>query len=431
MKTSAEDSCVWCDCAAVPSGCYDPVLAKRLPAAVFKCHFGNDAENEDNDKATEKALEFTGKELLGQMHAPLAAHGFNEEQTVLGKILGFFLSKLWAILNLEEEAETAPVFKWRTDPPVHEAVAHTVFQSWQDNHGKEYATKYEAAHRFAIFKETVKEIFEHNQRPGISYKLGVNQFSDLSWEEFSALRLMSGQNCSATHTNKKQLHQTRLPVDLPRSVDWRKQGAVSPVKDQGHCGSCWTFSTTGCLESHHFLKTGEMVLLSEQQLVDCAELFDNHGCNGGLPSHAFEYIRYAGGLDSETGYPYSGVGGKCQFSENLIAAQDLGSYNITFQDEAELHVAVAKAGPVSIAFQVASDFKSYAGGVYDSTVCKSGAMDVNHAVLAVGYDTDEEGGDYWIVKNSWGTKWGEEGYFKMARGKNMCGVADCASYPLV
>jgi len=172
--------------------------------------------------------------------------------------------------------------------------------------------------------------------------------------------------------------------------------------------------------------------LAEQQLVDCAGSFGNQGCNGGLPSQAFEYIRSAGGIEAEKDYPYTGRDGQCKFAASKIAAKVHGEVNITEGAEAELFDATTNVGPIAIAFQVASDFQSYKSGVYDSTRCKSGPMDVNHAVLVVGYNTDPATNKpYWIIKNSWGTSWGVRGYFNMVRNKNMCGIATCASYPLV
>ena len=258
----------------------------------------------------------------------------------------------------------------------------------------------------------------------------------MSWADFAAERLGASQNCSATGASG-------LPADgavahaapaargaPPAAVDWR---ATIPllVKDQGSCGSCWTFSTTGAVEAHHFLATGENVSLAPQQLVDCAGAFDNAGCNGGLPSHAFEYLHYFGGQMLEADYPYTAKDGKCVADAAKAAATVSSQVNITFEDEDMLVGAVGRFGPVSVAFQVASDFQHYSGGVYTSTVCGSGPEDVNHAVLAVGYDHDAESGlDYWIIKNSWGTEWGvENGYFFMERGSNMCGVADCVVVP--
>lgn len=268
-------------------------------------------------------------------------------------------------------------------------------------------------------------IKSHN-RKGLSYTLGVNEFADMTWEEFRKHRLGAAQNCSATL--KGNLKRTN--IFIPETKDWREAGIVSPVKDQGHCGSCWTFSTTGALEAAYSQAFGEGISLSEQQLVDCAGAFNNFGCNGGLPSQAFEYIKYNGGLETEQAYPYTGEDGLCKFSSQNIAVQVLDSVNITLGDENELKYAVGIIRPVSVAFEVVSGFRLYKKGVYTSTTCGNTPMDVNHAVLAVGYGV-EDGIPYWLIKNSWGADWGDHGYFKMERGKNMCGVATCASYPHV
>jgi len=200
------------------------------------------------------------------------------------------------------------------------------------------------------------------------------------------------------------------------------------VKNQGGCGSCWAFGTTGAVEAHWALASGTLVPLSEQQLVDCAGAFGNAGCNGGLPSQAFEYIKHVGGIEASKDYTYTGRDGTCKFSSAKIAAKITGEVNITEGDETALFDAITNVGPVAIAFQVVSDFQSYRSGVYDSTRCRSGPMDVNHAVLAVGYGTLTSK-PYWIVKNSWGTSFGIQGYFYMVRNKNMCGIATCSSYP--
>uniref|UniRef100_A0A804KJV6 Peptidase C1A papain C-terminal domain-containing protein n=1 Tax=Musa acuminata subsp. malaccensis TaxID=214687 RepID=A0A804KJV6_MUSAM len=223
----------------------------------------------------------------------------------------------------------------------------------------------------------------------------------------------------------------RLPnVIFSLQKDWRDDGIVSPVKNQGHCGSCWTFSTTGALEAAHTQATGKSVSLSEQQLVDCANAFNNFGCNGGLPSQAFEYIKYNGGLDTEESYPYRGVNGVCQYKPEKVGVKVLDSVNITLGAEDELKHAVGVVRPVSVAFEVVNGFRLYKGGVYTSDTCGKTPMDVNHAVLAVGYGV-ENGVPYWLIKNSWGEDWGVDGYFKMEMGKNMCGVSTCASYPIV
>ncbi|XP_048133952.1 pro-cathepsin H-like [Rhodamnia argentea] len=299
------------------------------------------------------------------------------------------------------------------------------FARFANRYGKRYETVEEIKLRFEIFRESLKLIRSTNKK-GLPYTLGVNQFADWSWEEFRRHRLGASQNCSAT---TKGNHKLTDEV-LPEMKDWREMGIVSPIKDQGHCGSCWTFSTTGALEAAYHQATGKQISLSEQQLVDCARAFNNFGCSGGLPSQAFEYIKYNGGLDTEEAYPYTAEDGSCKFLADNVGVQVLDSVNITLGAEDELKHAVAVVRPVSVAFQVVKDFRLYKSGVYTSDTCGDTSMDVNHAVLAVGYGV-ENGVPYWLIKNSWGADWGDHGYFKMEMGKNMCGVATCASYPIV
>ncbi|XVE53984.1 hypothetical protein DITRI_Ditri03aG0046400 [Diplodiscus trichospermus] len=292
-------------------------------------------------------------------------------------------------------------------------------------HGKRYESVEEMKLRFQIFKDNL-DLIKSTNKKRLPYALALNQFADWTWEEFQQHRLGAAQNCSATTKGNHPL----TDVVLPESKDWREAGIVSPVKDQGSCGSCWTFSTTGALEAAYHQAFGKGISLSEQQLVDCAGAFNNFGCNGGLPSQAFEYIKYNGGLDTEEAYPYTAKDGQCKFSSENIGVQVIDSVNITLGSEDELKHAVALVRPVSVAFQVVTSFRFYKGGVYTSDKCGSTSMDVNHAVLAVGYGV-ENGIPYWLIKNSWGAEWGDNGYFKMEMGKNMCGVATCASYPIV
>lgn len=299
------------------------------------------------------------------------------------------------------------------------------FARFAYKHGKRYENPEEMKLRFQIFKDNL-DLIRSTNRKGLPYTLAVNQFADWTWEEFQKHRLGAAQNCSATIKGNHQL----TDVVLPESKDWREVGIVSPVKNQGSCGSCWTFSTTGALEAAYHQAFGKGISLSEQQLVDCAGAFNNFGCNGGLPSQAFEYIKYNGGLDTEEAYPYTARNGLCKFSSENVGVKVIDSVNITLGSEAELKHAVAVVRPVSVAFQVVTSFRFYKRGVYTSDTCGSTSMDVNHAVLAVGYGV-ENGVPYWLIKNSWGAEWGDHGYFKMEMGKNMCGVATCASYPIV
>lgn len=282
----------------------------------------------------------------------------------------------------------------------------------------------------------------HNLNPHRSYSMSIDSpFADVSWDEFRHTVLMSPQECSAT--SMKNRRSFRWSSDtIPDAIDWRDQGIVSPVKDQGQCGSCYSFSSTGALEAHHKIKYGSSTTdstqvaffkpLSEQQILDCSQNFDNHGCDGGLPSHVFEYVHYQGGIDDDGSYPYEMKSdGRCRFQSSHIAARTTSSFNITENDEESIKHIVATIGPVSVAFEVMDDFMLYSNGIYSSDKCRDTVTDVNHAVLIVGYGTDPVDGPYWIVKNSWGTSWGEDGYFRIARGKNMCGIAVCASYPIL
>jgi cathepsin H len=337
-----------------------------------------------------------------------------------------------------EEAQQLPpaVFQCDTKPsaqswaltevPEDAAGMRALFNAWRRARGKNYATALEAELRADVFSANARLVATHNARDDVSFTMELNDFADLSWDEFQRWYLGSPQNCSATSRKPNTLTYSAVPD----AKDWREDGAVSPVKNQGQCGSCWAFSSTGCLESHVKLTHGTMVLLSEQNLLDCADAFDTHGCNGGLPSHAFEYVHFNGGIDTEASYPYDAVAGKCKFNAYHVGAQVESVVNITARDETELKGAVGSVGPVSVAFQVVSDFRFYKSGVYASSECKDGEQDVNHAVLAVGYGV-EDGTKHWIVKNSWGDAWGQRGFFQIARDENMCGIADCAAYPVV
>lgn len=308
--------------------------------------------------------------------------------------------------------------------------AEISFDEWLVKFEKtEYAFDAEKmAERRAVYEANVAEIEQHNSE-NHTWTMGVNAYSDLTWEEFKKyFNLDAPQECSAT--NPKEVN---FGGQLPDSVDWTTKGMVTAVKNQGSCGSCWTFSTTGAVESAWAIAGNPLTQLAEQQLVDCAGGFNNHGCNGGLPSQAFQYLMWAGGQEKETDYKYTARDGSCKFSAAKVLAKISNEVNITFGDESDKGLPAAVAlTPTSVCYQVASDFRNYKSGVYTSKICKSGQKDVNHAVLAVGYDKDSASGlPYYLVKNSWGTSFGIKGYFKIVRGKNMCGIASCSSYPIV
>jgi len=244
------------------------------------------------------------------------------------------------------------------------------------------------------------------------------------------MRLMAPQNCSATHNLK--VNNDFKNVGIPSQFEWNSLGVVTPVKNQGSCGSCWSFSTIGSLEAFwNILNKGRNTLFSEQQLVDCAGAFNNFGCSGGLPSQAFEYIRQNGNIQTSLSYPYMGINQQCAANPSQQGGYvKYGSYNITQGDEQELAERLYVAGPISVSFQVITGFKNYFTGVYTVSNCGTGTQEINHAVLATGYGT-ENGVAFWNIKNSWGTGWGNLGYFKIQRGVNMCAIAQCNAYPLI
>jgi len=249
--------------------------------------------------------------------------------------------------------------------------------------------------------------------------MGVNAFTDLTSKEFSDLYLgyRPRQN---EYSRSQNLHVAPANQVLASSLDWRTSGAVTPIKDQGQCGSCWSFSTTGSVEGANKIKSGNLVSLSEQQLVDCAGSSGNQGCNGGLMDDAFEYIIKNGGIGSEASYPYTAKDGKCK---QVSSVATVSKYtDVKKNDETGLMSAI-NIEPVSVAVD-AQSWQTYRSGVMTGLCGKS----LDHGVLLIGYGT-QGSTDYWLVKNSWGTSWGEQGTIRLVRGKNQCGIAEAASYP--
>lgn len=313
-------------------------------------------------------------------------------------------------------------------------VVLTEWETWKISNLKRYSSETEENFRLKIYMENKAKIERHNQRAHSGqhrYFLKMNQYGDMLHHEFR--RTMNGyrgyenRTISQGATYLKAAHVE----SLPKNVDWRQLGAVTKVKDQGDCGSCWSFSTTGALEAMHFRKTGKLVSLSEQNLIDCSRQFGNYGCEGGLMDFAFQYIKDNGGIDTERSYPYEGEEDVCRYNPKFKGAWDIGFVDIAPGNEEDLKQAVATQGPCSVAIDASHEtFQFYSHGVYHDESCSPDNLD--HGVLVVGYGEEEDGEKYWLIKNSWSEGWGDQGYIKITRDKgNMCGVATSASYPLV
>lgn len=279
-----------------------------------------------------------------------------------------------------------------------------------------------------VWQANKKFIDEHNAKADqFGYTLEMNEYGDLEPAEFS--KIYNGYRMNRTKRSVDTFKANPLKA-LPDTVDWRTKGVVTGVKNQGQCGSCWAFSATGSLEGQHALKTGNLVSLSEQNLVDCSGPEGNEGCNGGLMDQAFEYIKRNDGIDTESSYPYVAHDESCRYNPANKGATDNGYVDIAHDDENALQEASATIGPISVAIDASHmSFQFYKRGVYNEPSCSQTQLD--HGVLVVGYGT-YNGTPYWLVKNSWGTNWGLQGYIMMSRNRdNQCGIATQASYPTV
>jgi cathepsin L len=255
----------------------------------------------------------------------------------------------------------------------------------------------------------------------------MNKFGDLTLDEFKILYLATRVNSS--FLSQQSTPSVYSPPPTADEVDWRTKGAVTGVKDQGQCGSCWAFSATGSIEGAWFLTNNALVSVSEQQLVDCSGAYGNYGCDGGLMDSAFEYlIKSSKGIEKEEDYKYTARDGTCKFEAGKIAVS-IDGYKDIPKDEKQLQTAIQKQ-PISVAIDAGhSSFQFYHSGVYNEPACSSSNLD--HGVLAVGYGTSSTNQDYYIVKNSWGTNWGAQGYILMTRNKNnQCGIATMSSFPI-
>jgi len=298
------------------------------------------------------------------------------------------------------------------------------FTNFMIRYNKNYAHS-EFFNRYNSFKKNMDFVLTHNNRKDVTHTVAINKFADLTNVEFGVL--FAGVRVPENYVHA----QTYFPNNtkaLPTSLDWRTKGAVTPIKNQGQCGSCWSFSTTGSVEGCHFITTQKLVSLSEKNLMDCSWNQGNEGCNGGLMTSSFQYIISNKGIDTEAYYPYSPVDSHtCKYTV-ANRGSTLGSYsNVQSGSETALQNAVNE-GPTSVAIDAShSSFQLYSSGVYYEASCSSSQLD--HGVLAIGWGVDA-GKDFWLVKNSWGTDWGLSGFINMSRNRsNNCGIATMASLP--
>ena len=397
--------------------------------------------------------------------------------------LSFITSIVWLVLQAAPAtgANTAASTPLSTSPPTKEQA----FAAWIDRHQKTHDRKDGSyAERYRIWLHNTDRVQHHNrayQRGETLYAMTIDDspFADWTDDEFAQVYLMQQQqqqqqsprHCAEHQSGGRKAvpprlrrHNTRTSFTSP-SIDWRTQGVLTDVKNQGHCGSCWSFSTTATVEAHACIlhdrdDCDTWTGLSEQQLVDCSvNIFPNStsGCGGGWPSVAMEYIKYAGGLEEEEAYPYRGEQNPACLANATTTATTarpttthsamargikvVDVFNITYQDEDDLQDVVQSIGPVSVAFQVSPDFRFYSHGIYDAynattnkTMCRGDERFLNHAVVIVGMDTAFDTTPptpYYIIRNSWGSTWGMEGHFAMLRGVNLCGVSDCATFPIL
>ena len=296
------------------------------------------------------------------------------------------------------------------------------FNHWMMKNGKSYGNDDEKGYRFGQFLKNKKTV-ESNQSE--SFSLALNQFADLSSEEFAKTYLGLNKQSNLLNARVKN-YKSLTHIEAPNQVDWVSKGMVSPVQNQGACGSCWAFSATAALESHHAINDGKLQKFSEQALVDCSTSYGNMGCNGGLMDAAFQYAADKG-MALESQYPYQGQDGQCQANNGSKTLEKVNKdYADVPRSNQDLVNAISQQ-PVSVAV-AANALMLYDGGIFDDWSCGTG---LNHGIVAVGYG-EEAGKKFYKVRNSWGEGWGEQGYVRFERknsGTGMCGITLMASYP--
>ncbi|XVE53080.1 hypothetical protein DITRI_Ditri02bG0175900 [Diplodiscus trichospermus] len=301
-------------------------------------------------------------------------------------------------------------------------------EQWMATYGRKYENNVVKETRFNIFKESLEYIESFNDGGNRSYKLGINEFADMTLDEFLATHtgyIAQGNPNTSLSTSFRYENFSNVLA----SLDWREKGAVTQVKDQGTCACCWAFSAVAAIEGIIQIQTGNLISLSEQQLLDCSTNGVNKGCEGGLMVDAFEYVIQNQGITTEESYPYQAIQGNCDNQKDKVA--NINIYETVPPNDEEALLRAVTNQPVSVGIDGNDEnFKHYGGGVFSGDC----GTTLNHAVTIVGYGTSEEGTDYWLIKNSWGQNWGENGYMRIQRNVGtpggLCGIAMKASYPI-
>ncbi|XP_063803110.1 cathepsin S-like [Pseudophryne corroboree] len=305
------------------------------------------------------------------------------------------------------------------------------WQLWAKTHQKLYDNKEDELTRRVIWEENLKFITVHNLEYSLgvqSYEVGMNHLGDLTGEEVTSA-MVGFQYMDLSVANASGLPEDVSKSKVAESMDWRNQNCVTDVKDQGLCSCSWAFSSVGALECQAKLRKGKLESYSAQNLVDCSRSYGNNGCEGGFIAAAYRYI-IQNSIELDSTYPYEGKDGTCHLNHTKKAVTITSYKQVPYADEHEMKQVVGKVGPVSVAIDASRrSFHLYKKGVYYDPLCSS--AQTNHAALVIGYGA-EDGIEYWLVKNSWGPSFGEQGYIKLARNHyNHCGIASFASYPVM
>jgi len=303
----------------------------------------------------------------------------------------------------------------------YERVVDELFSSFRDSFEKNYKSSNEHEKRKDIFRHNMRFINSHN-RKHLGYNLKLNKFADMTEKEVGQYKGLLDEPEGTYNGGKKFKipHIDFANTPMPKSLDWREYGAVSKIRSQGICGSCYAYAVTSAMESAYYLKTGTQIELSQQQIVDCTWGYGNRGCKGGYPYRALQWIMKHGGLATDDSYGrYLAQEGYCHFKNVSIGAGVESYMNITSGNKTELKLALAMYGPVTILINTRpKTFKFYSSGVYFDGSCDD---KVDHAAVAVGYGEDN-GKEYWLIKNSWSTSWGRDGFMKIWTKNDNCGV---------